>query len=783
LVAIRELLQNSFDAVREEIALQRLEKQDPINSEWKEMLESMHLVDLTLDMEDDRIWLICTDDGSGMSKNVIENNLLISGNSRRREIRLLERRCREHGFEMERTGQFGIGVLSYFMIADLVQIHTKRSSLAEDAESSGWYFETDGISSFGELRRNQMWRQGTQVRLRIRSNFIRELEKLVVEFAKELDKEVPEKNFGEYQEILDEMGDPRQFSWWNKEAREISLLKQLLVTYLQISLRQLPCKLKVRSILGENTEFNFQKGWAQNPSELVNLRVNSLVDRWQAKRLFRKEGTLESTETKEETTTLRAVIEALPNKIKNCMSWKTIGGDLANNLGKYRVHIPIFQLGENISNYYFDIIDDTKDALDVNVLGLSRGLDDYQFIFKPRGHLYMSWKGMAVSSSEEKYLDKDLYYYYPRKEEDALIEIDWENDEAGVLSVSREEISLSEAALAAIDDVRVQVLEIYDNFVNEIEDSPFSILTHVFVAKKESRERLYWLYQSDSNRRFIATWGPVKFPVVDLAVGMYFSRNNALKHRRLKWLDKNVQILNILNINFTGAERYRGPSQASWSSTLTADAFNKSRRKDEIGYPPDRLMLLQSEEGSRTVGIWLEPPKYRAGHVTGFVTTFPPQWSKLAGIKLVYASDRVITDVTAWNVNHPLSKSLNQQTINWARETFKDDLDPRVVKDELLVEKDKAIAWLALIMSSYSDDMWNALVEQENEFLKKIWELVFNEDSAHENIYMYDDHYYSSPKVSCYSIDNLTRQLRDPETKEFAPDPGAEWKIIEESIK
>ena len=37
-----------------------------------------------------------------------------------------ERRCNEHGFSSERTGQFGIGVLSYFMLADRLELRIER---------------------------------------------------------------------------------------------------------------------------------------------------------------------------------------------------------------------------------------------------------------------------------------------------------------------------------------------------------------------------------------------------------------------------------------------------------------------------------------------------------------------------------------------------------------------------------------------------------------------------------------------------------------------------------
>jgi hypothetical protein len=173
--AVRELVQNSFDAVREQIALERLARKDPSHPKWEDILGELHSVELSLLEEDGRIWLACNDDGVGMSKAIITKYLLVSGAAHRGSFRTLERRCREAGFTFLRTGKFGIGVLSYFMLADLVEITTRRSSLTDDAEATGWLFETEGVGSFGELRPNQSLRPGTNVRFRLSEKYVKKV--------------------------------------------------------------------------------------------------------------------------------------------------------------------------------------------------------------------------------------------------------------------------------------------------------------------------------------------------------------------------------------------------------------------------------------------------------------------------------------------------------------------------------------------------------------------------------------------------------------------------------
>ncbi len=155
LVAVRELLQNAFDAVREKIARLRLDSHDDDIADRKheKTYGDREKVTLTLRPGENGGWLlVCEDSGVGLSKALITGHLLVSGNSRRHAILDLERRCTAAGFPLGRTGQFGIGVLSYFMLADQVELTTTRSQLCEDNDAPGWTFTTRGVGSFGELR-------------------------------------------------------------------------------------------------------------------------------------------------------------------------------------------------------------------------------------------------------------------------------------------------------------------------------------------------------------------------------------------------------------------------------------------------------------------------------------------------------------------------------------------------------------------------------------------------------------------------------------------------------
>jgi len=79
------------------------------------------------------------------------------------------------GFNVERTGQFGIGVLSYFMLAKEVVVKTTRFQGCGDYDGPGWHFVTQGISDFGELRKaknSPFPAGGSRIEMRLREGVV-----------------------------------------------------------------------------------------------------------------------------------------------------------------------------------------------------------------------------------------------------------------------------------------------------------------------------------------------------------------------------------------------------------------------------------------------------------------------------------------------------------------------------------------------------------------------------------------------------------------------------------
>jgi hypothetical protein len=173
LVAVRELVQNAFDAVREEIARRRLAMRNPNDENLIASLSRLYFVDVSLIESDGRVVLRCSDNGVGMTKEILTGRFLVSGAERDASLVALRRRCRDAGFDLHRTGRFGIGALSYFMLGRRAVIRTRRSESAGDSEATGWRFESSGTASFGELRRDPGISAGTVVDLELRQDVLR----------------------------------------------------------------------------------------------------------------------------------------------------------------------------------------------------------------------------------------------------------------------------------------------------------------------------------------------------------------------------------------------------------------------------------------------------------------------------------------------------------------------------------------------------------------------------------------------------------------------------------
>jgi len=298
--AFRELIQNSFDAVKERIAYEILSKdKDP--NELLDTFSELYTISISLEKRAEEYWLICKDEGVGMTKSIIQNFFLVSGSSKRHEIKDLERRCLDKGFVFTRTGQFGIGVLSYFMIADTIIVKTKREQDTgyQDEESLGWYFEINGTHDFGELKKIKHNYSGTTIEFKLK---------------KEIENDID--------------------VWGDRFAKFFT--EKILYA---------PCNIEFFNTINNN-QLKFLPKWTNNKNDIKDI----VKTKFKHEIIENIELSLLSQKEKERLT----IKNKFSQKILNEIDIKFLVEEgIIQGVGKYRIHIPYFKLEKGNSLVYF----------------------------------------------------------------------------------------------------------------------------------------------------------------------------------------------------------------------------------------------------------------------------------------------------------------------------------------------------------------------------------------------------------------------------------------------
>ena len=282
-----------------------------------------------------------------MTKAIITNQFLVSGSTHGSEQMELKRRCSAAGFALHRTGRFGVGVLSYFMVADEIRIRTERSSETGTAEGWAWEFVSDGLESFGELRRLAASGHGTSVSLRLRSDAV----------------------------------GPDIATWTTTVA---DYLRNLLVTT--------PCTVRLSTLEGD--EIVFRSGWCRSDATLA------------ARLAHEPFATVRDDSPTAEPTYLSSVARRrradresrqseLEQELRAAIRFDQFTGDLRAELGRFRASIPYLDLpgGQAMAYLAVTAADDT----------LTIGRLDQADIWSPPGEFVVAWNGMRLLAEGEPY--------------------------------------------------------------------------------------------------------------------------------------------------------------------------------------------------------------------------------------------------------------------------------------------------------------------------------------------------------------------------------------------
>lgn len=103
--------------------------------------------------------LVCEDNGAGMDQHIVENFLMRIGRSYYHSPEF-----RQQNLDFQPIGQFGLGVMSYFMLADSLRIDTQRFE-SSGVKKQPLSVEVNSAGRYVVLRPSDQHREGTTVTL------------------------------------------------------------------------------------------------------------------------------------------------------------------------------------------------------------------------------------------------------------------------------------------------------------------------------------------------------------------------------------------------------------------------------------------------------------------------------------------------------------------------------------------------------------------------------------------------------------------------------------------
>ena len=369
-----------------------------------------------------------------------------------------------------------------------MEFRTRRTQDASTNEGCGWYFETEGVGTFGELRRDLTISRGTHVRLRLRNDLV---------------GAEPEK-------------------WFER-----------LVSYLRFGVRHLPCRLVWRSQHAQDSLLEIPPGW--NLQE--ELLTNEVLDK------FRR--TSDATDEKVPLEMLSLAerqrrlerdehFAAVRSEATKRLKWKFEYGELPNSFGRYVLCLPFFELvgGESLA-----FLRSRQVAARITLDPIGDG-----YVCVPLGtasETLVSWKGFPAQYglSSNAYLRRIV-------SERILCFVDFIDDSAGKVAVHRNLLRLTAAGDQGLEWLSGRAASLCRDFVEKCKASRFFTLNCELSGLVWSGNNGSWL--AFDGRSGQTLWSPLAFPAV---CDRYPRRHLEGHERSAKWKGKELRVIPAIPVH------------------------------------------------------------------------------------------------------------------------------------------------------------------------------------------------------------------------------------------
>ncbi|HSR66863.1 MAG TPA: molecular chaperone HtpG [Acidobacteriota bacterium] len=152
-IFLRELISNASDAL-DRLRFEAVKK--------PELLDPEEELEIRLDPDSDSRTLTISDNGVGMSRKEVIDNLGTIAKSGTRDVIAKMKRAKNSEQAAQLIGQFGVGFYSAFMVADQVEVETRRF---DQKTGTRWVSQADGTYTVETAQREQ---RGTSITLHLK---------------------------------------------------------------------------------------------------------------------------------------------------------------------------------------------------------------------------------------------------------------------------------------------------------------------------------------------------------------------------------------------------------------------------------------------------------------------------------------------------------------------------------------------------------------------------------------------------------------------------------------
>jgi hypothetical protein len=581
--ALRELLQNAADAVRERLACQRLELDDPLDSVEVDALRTGHQIVIEVECDEEGTWLRCQDTGVGMDQVRLTGRFLLGGGNGGSGIRSLERRCEEAGFRLERSAKFGIGALSYFLLARRMVLHSRAEF------SPSITFAIDGIEDFGELRSSSRSAVGTEVRLLLHDDVAAEIAGepgRIRDLVATLVRHMPCRLQVQGRPLDDEpIGDGHWYAGPPLEGglplsvqplRRGSLTRRTAAGGPMLTSEFADAASAAgMDIPEQHQSFRGSDEFAEELAvdlpgfRAVTTEASEGAD-WRPVEI--KTGVAEVRETPD---------KHLPHEARASLSWHIEEGELPGALGIWRIAVPVWRLNDGLT------------------LAWPSGPEPTFLV--PRGRAAHSWAGFAVGVVSARDVRPSLGdAILGRIDSPAVVNLDWSSPAAGELSVDRTRLTLSQRGDETIAWVRSRLKKILADLGRQAGNGTYAALHRVLLGLEDIEARGSWIVRRGRD----ASWRPVTTPAISRHV-------LPTRTRGVRLGGKPVTILEATTV--ASDDSLRWPGQVDAVRAVVRDGVVESIFPLIIGDPPSHPELAVLElptEWRSVLGVALGASTY-----------------------------------------------------------------------------------------------------------------------------------------------------------------------------